>query len=337
MSVVRFPKRVPLSIVPTQIHHLPRLTRLLGGPEIFMKRDDLTGCAMTGNKVRKLEFLCAEAIRRGATTLMTCGGVQSNHARTTAVAAARLGMKSILFLRGQCPQTTQGNLLLDRLVGSEIRFITTEQYKQADQLMKEEASRLKSIGEIGYAIPEGGSNALGCWGYVNAAKEIQKQESKLDKPFDYIVVAVGSGGTFGGLVAGRKMLGLRAEIIGFNVCDTAADFQQRVAGELAIFQQRWNHPVSCNPSELNIVDGYVGEGYGRDYPEELDAIQLLATVEGIVLEPVYTGKAFHGLLDQIRKGRFKKTDRILFCHTGGIFGLLDGQQRFHFRDQNQSI
>ncbi|HNT37127.1 MAG TPA: pyridoxal-phosphate dependent enzyme, partial [bacterium] len=112
MSVVRFPKRVPLSIVPTQIHHLPRLTRLLGGPEIFMKRDDLTGCAMTGNKVRKLEFLCAEAIRRGATTLMTCGGVQSNHARTTAVAAARLGMKSILFLRGQCPQTTQGNLLL---------------------------------------------------------------------------------------------------------------------------------------------------------------------------------------------------------------------------------
>lgn len=324
-------------MAPTPIQYLPRLTSLLGGPEIFVKRDDLTGCAMTGNKVRKLEFLCAEAVRRHATVLMTCGGVQSNHARTTAVAAARLGMKSILYLRGRCPETHQGNLLIDKLVGSETRFVTTEQYKQATELMKDEAARLKGQGEIGYAIPEGGSNALGCWGYVNAAKEIQKQESKLDKPFDYIVVAVGSGGTFGGLVAGRKIFGLKAEILGFNVCDTAACFQQRVSRELAVFQERWNHPVACESSALNIIDGYVGEGYGRDYPEELDAIRLLATVEGIILEPVYTGKAFHGLLDQIRKGKFRKTDRILFCHTGGIFGLLDGQERFHFADSIQSI
>lgn len=331
MSII-WPSRINLARLPTPIDEISRLSDRLGGPQLFVKRDDLTDCPMSGNKIRKLEFLCAEAMGQNATTLLTCGGVQSNHVRTTAIAAARLGMKSVLFLRGEKPEQYTGNILLNKLVGAEIRYVSAEEYKKGPEMMRPVAEELASRGEKAYIIPEGGSNALGTWGYVNACQEISQQEEQLGLSFDYIVCAVGSGGTFGGLVAGKEMFGLNAEIIGFNVCDKAEYFKNRVAKELEQFQAEWGHKVAMDPSRMTIIDGYVGEGYSIPYPEEIETIELLAKTQGIIIEHTYTGKAFHGLVDLIRKGRFKKTDKILFCHTGGIFGILDGQKRFTFQD-----
>ena len=322
------PKRVQLARLPTPIYRLERMTEILGGPEIYIKRDDLTGIGLSGNKVRKLEYLLADAKARGADTLITCGGIQSNHARATAVAAVQNGMSAVLVLRGQHAEPYDGNVLLDRLVDAEIRLVTPEQYaRRIGEIMGEIAGELRDAGRRPYVIPEGGSNACGVWGYLRAAEEIRGQVEEMNLEVDAIITAVGSGGTYAGLSIGRKLVDLPARIVGFNVCDTAEHFQDLIGRLAAGTVEQYRLPVRLEADEIDLIDGYVGRGYALSRPEELTFIRTVARTEGIFLDPVYTGKAFFGLADQIRKGRFDKGERILFLHTGGIYGLFTPAKR----------
>jgi D-cysteine desulfhydrase len=325
---IPYPPRVPLARIPTPLEPLNRMSERLG-VDLYVKRDDLTGVELTGNKVRKLEFVLAEAIRQGADIVLTCGGAQSNHSRATAIAAARLGLRCLLILRTPdpyVPPPLEGNLLLDRLAGSEIVWITPEQYKRRDEIFTREADRLRRSGLKPYVIPEGASNALGAWGYIHATAELRQDLEKLPGGMGRqttIVHATGSGGTTAGLILGTRLLDLNARIVGINVCDDRDHFV-RVIGEIcedAI--SRYGLKVSFSrKSDIEIVDGYVGLGYAQSKPEELSLLLELASTEGLFLDPVYTGKAFFGMVQELRRNGKIFGDRIVFLHTGGIFGLL---------------
>lgn len=311
-----------------------RVSGRISESTFYIKRDDETGSDLSGNKVRKLEFLLAEALAQESDIVLTCGGVQSNHCRATAIAARRLGMDSLLFLRGEEPAERDGNLFLDSLIGAEVRFVTPEQYAERRTFMAEEAGQLSARGRRPYVIPEGGSNARGSLGYIAMLEELMAQRapgeppsSEHDFPWDHIVCAVGSGGTLAGLVLGAKVLGLDARIWGVNVCDDARYFQNRVleiAEELARSWRAWGMgaPPLVTREEIRVLDGYVGPGYAKPYPESLETIRWIARKEGLLLDPVYTGKAFHGMLEEARRGRFRPGERVLFVHTGGVFSLF---------------
>jgi D-cysteine desulfhydrase len=319
---ITLPERYPLAHVPTPIEKLERLSQIFEGPEIYIKRDDLTGIGKTGNKVRKLEFLVAEALREGCQMLITCGGIQSNHARATALAAAKVGIKSHLVLRDSTGAETDGNLFIDRLVGSEVTFITTQEFEQVDDIMHRLADDYARKGIKAYVIPEGGSTALGALGYVMAAEEISRQMKAMRLEFDHLISAVGSGGTLAGLLLGKSAYGIHAEVHGINVCDDAPTFQERTHNLIREAKRRFGFEITTQKKDISIIDGYVGKGYGLNRQEEIDLIKQVARTEGIILDPVYTCKAMYGLMDQIRQGRFKKKEKVLFWHTGGIFGLF---------------
>jgi len=324
-----FPPRECIAHLPTPISLLSRLSAEMNGPAIYIKRDDLTGCAMSGNKLRKLEFVAADALAKQADVLITCGGIQSNHARTTAVLAAQLGLKAHLVLRGQEGGDADGNLFLDKLVDADITTITREQYStQVNEIMGQIAADLRAKGRTPYVIPEGASNAIGVFGYLRAIEEIRSQEQQLGLTFDAIVCAVGSGGTYAGLLLGRNLFGLFAEIIGFNVCDDAAYFVKKIQAIVQDVIAQYGYPAPAQPSEIRIVDGYVGKGYALSRQEEIDLIKHVARLEGIILDPVYTAKAMFGLIDQIKRGQFHQARNVLFLHTGGIFGLFPKKSLF---------
>ena len=326
---LRLPPRVELANLPTRVQRLDRWSA--DGPELFVKRDDETGSDLSGNKVRKLEFLLAEAEREHADLILTCGGIQSNHCRATAIAARRRGMDSLLFLRGEDPADRDGNLFLDSLIGAEIRFITPEIYADRHRIMAEEAERQRLAGRRPYIIPEGGSNALGSLGYVAMLIELMEQAGEADRfPWDHIVCATGSGGTVAGLLLGTRLLGLETQIWGINVCDDARYFEDRVLEIAAQFEARWRSellpdtasaPPPLDRDSIRILDGYKGTAYARTYPEEVELIREVARRDGLLLDPVYTGKAFYGMIQEARKGRFGR-ERVLFVHTGGIFSLF---------------
>lgn len=319
---LQLPERYALAHTPTPIEKLARLSQLFGGPEIYIKRDDLTGIGKTGNKVRKLEFLIAEALREGAQLLITCGGVQSNHARATALTAAKVGLKSHLVLRDSAGSDIDGNLFIDRLVGAEVEFITPQQYEQVDDIMHRLAENYASKGLKAFVIPEGGSIALGALGYVHAIDEVCRQMEAQQVEFDHMISAVGSGGTMAGMLLGKSAYHLQAQIHGINVCDDAPYFQERISNIIREAKRKYGFDLNLPKKEINIIDGYIGKGYGLNRQEEIELIKLVAQTEGIILDPVYTAKAMFGLKDQIRKGRFTKSEKILFWHTGGIFGLF---------------
>jgi D-cysteine desulfhydrase len=307
------------------------LTRMSArlGVDLYVKRDDLTGVELTGNKVRKLEFVMADALQQKADIVLTCGGAQSNHSRATAVAAARLGLRSRLILRTPDPfnpPAPEGNLLLDRLAGSDILWITPEQYKRREEIFAREADRLHRAGSKPYVIPEGASNALGAWGYIYAAAELKQDLEKLPGGTGQrttVIHATGSGGTTAGLILGTRLLDLNARIVGINVCDDREYFV-KVIGEICgdcISRYRLNISFP-KESDIEIVDGYVGLGYAQSRPEELFLLMELASTEGIFLDPVYTGKAFFGMMQELRQNPKVFGNRIVFLHTGGIFGLL---------------
>ncbi len=324
----QFPKSLGLAQLPTPIQRLQRFSQNLEGPDIFLKRDDLTGTLLTGNKVRKLDFLLAEAQQKKCDVVITCGGNQSNHARTTAVAAAQLGMKCHLVLKNKANLPSDGNLLIDKLVGASTQYISAEEYKRVDEIMLEAADQLKSEGLIPYIIPEGGSNALGTIGYIKAAEEITLQLQRLKTRIHKIVVAVGSGGTYAGLLIGKYLFDLQAEIYGFNVCDDKNFFTNKIFELIKEIQIQQHLNVKIQKSDINIIDGYVGKGYALSSQAEIDMIKKVAAVEGIVLDPVYTGKAMLGLVDKIKTGVFKHGENILFIHTGGVFGLFPKKSLF---------
>ena len=323
-----FPEKVDVAQLPTPIQKLSRLSEQFGGPEIFVKRDDLTGIAVSGNKVRKLEFTAAYALQEGYDVLITCGGVQSNHSRATAAVAARLGLKSHLVLRGEAPDVPNGNLFLDLLLGAKLTYIPGADHQALLAGMEQVAAAYAKQGHKALIIPMGASNALGSLGYVAAIREMMQQFQEMEWTPDYIVTATGSGGTMAGLILGKKLFGLSSQIVGVNVCDDAEYFHQEIAKIMQEFCKRYDVDVQAELTDYQIIDGYVGEGYALSRPEEQHFIAQVARTEGIILDPVYTGKAMYGLSQEIAKGAFTKEEKVLFIHTGGIYGLFPGAAEF---------
>lgn len=302
-----------LSRLDTPLQWLERPSRRLG-LDIWVKRDDLTGLGLSGNKVRKLDYLLADALAQGADTVITCGGIQSNHCRATAVAARQLGLDPVLLLRGSPTDAPDGNLLLDHVLGAALHWTDPAGYARRDQDMAAIADQLRAQGRVPYVIPEGGSNHLGALGFVRAGRELAAQAMAQDLAFDSIVCAVGSGGT----LAGLAMAGLDSEVLGVAVCDDRAYFRDRVQQIAA------ESPLSGSPlsDRWDVVEGYQGRGYALSTPQELQTQIAFARETGLFLDPVYTGKAWGAIehlaaTDPERLGR-----RVLFWHTGGLFGTF---------------
>lgn len=324
-------KKLKLGNFPTKIERLEKLSTMLK-EHIFIKRDDQTGTEISGNKIRKLEYSINEAINNDCDTLITCGGIQSNHARATAAAGIKLGLKSILVLKSDDKPEVEGNYLLDRIMGADVRIISSEDYKNRRQeIMEEIVEELKEKGRKGYIIPEGASNGIGTFGYVNCFNEILEQEKELGITFDTIVATVGSGGTFAGLYLGNKITGSNKKIVGINITDTAEIFKDRVCSILEEAKTYIPHKdFEITKEDMCIIDGYVGDGYAISRAEELEFICDFAEAEGIILDPVYTGKAMRGLYSELKKGTFSDSNNILFIHTGGLFGLFSKKGQFGF-------
>lgn len=315
------PEKLQLASLPTPIEKLNRLSAELGTVSVYIKRDDHTGMEWSGNKIRKLEYTLKEALSQGCDTLITCGGNQSNHCRATAAAAARLGLESCLVLRGTTGLPSTGNLMLDRLFGAEIRFISPEDYAtRRGEIMETIRWEKEKQGKKAYIIPEGASNGIGSMGYYNAFLEIAAQEKEMNLQFDAIVVAVGSGGTYAGLLLGKALTGHSAELPGYLVGGSREYFEgetERIFGEFRAYTDK-----TASLPDTNFVDGYIGRGYGLNVPEEIEFIKYFARLEGIVLDNVYTGKAMYGLVTDIRKGKYTGMKNILFIHTGGLFEMF---------------
>jgi len=327
------PARIDLANTPTPLQKMARLSRQTG-VDIFFKRDDFTGSELSGNKVRKLEFLMADAVAKGADTVLTCGGAQSNHCRATAIAANRVGLASLLILRTPDPANPPamaGNILLDGLAGAEIVWITPEQYRQRDEIFNREAKRLRNRGRKPCSIPEGGSTALGAWGYVRAMSELVADLRQVDggdiRPTT-VICATGSGGTTAGLALGARLSGADIRVAGVNVCDDRDYFVRIIDGICREFSRTWPAPELNAIPPYEIIDGYVGRGYALSQPEELAAIRDLVRLEGVVLDPVYTGKAYFGMLAELNTNPQRFGKRIVFMHTGGLFGLFPIADQF---------
>jgi D-cysteine desulfhydrase len=324
---MKTPSRLRLAHTPTPLLEPRGLERWLGGARLFVKHDDMTGGATAGNKVRKLEYLLADAVARKATTVITCGGLQSNHARATAICARQLGLNSVLLLRTKDSDqplssfAPVGNLLLGRLVGADIRLISPEQYRTRNEVMAEVAREVTAQGGVPYVIPEGGSNALGSLGYVRAMKEIQRQlEVGLagGEPFDLVVHACGSGGTAAGVVVGAATYGVARAARAMAVCDNNEYFLNVVGPLVAELKTVFGFDQTL---PVVIDDSAKGPAYAVASPEQQERIVAVARASGLLLDPVYTGKAFLGLLDMAARGELA-SKRVLFLHTGGLPGLL---------------
>ncbi len=312
-------KRVPLGFFPTPLHELPRLSEKLGGPKLYVKRDDQTGLATGGNKTRKLEFLVADALDQRSDTLITAGAPQSNHARQTAAAAAKLGLRCVLVLRGQPSSSRQGNLLLDEILGAQVRWAAREAVVDA---MRTAADELSVKGYTPYLIPYGGSNPIGATGYVAAMEELMEQARQMNLRFDRIVFASSSGGTQAGLVVGAKATGYTGQLLGISVDEKREDLQAKVAALATETAAHLGQTTEFAPGDIDVNADYLGAGYGVVGGPEREAIRLAAETEGFLLDPVYTGRAFAGLIDLIRKGSIRRGETVLFWHTGGTSALF---------------
>ena len=307
--------RLRFAHLPTPVETLTRLSHDLGGPTILVKRDDQTGLALGGNKTRKLEFLLAAAQSHGARTLITAGAVQSNHCRQTAAAAARFGFDCILLLAGSPPPSASGNLLLDGLLGAEIVYARRE---ERDRRLKEVFDSAWADGRRPYLSPYGGSNATGAAAYAFALQELLEQGVRPD----WIVFASSSGGTQAGLVLGARLFGYEGRILGISVDEPAGELQKRVADLAAEAGDLLGEQVKFSPDEVLVNDSYRGAGYGIAGEAEQEAVRLFARCEGLLLDPVYTGRAAAGLIDLVRRGTFRPGEQVLFWHTGGTPALF---------------
>ena len=316
--------RVPLTRLPTPLEYAENLTKLLGGPNIFFKRDDCTALAFGGNKTRKLEFVMADAVNKHANVMITIGGLQSNWARQMASAARKLGMEVILVLEGSEPETYQGNLLLDHIMGCELRFQEISQEEEDKEIQGEcpitgkVAEEARKAGKIPYTAPLGAASPLGNLGYINAVIELQGQLNELRIKADHIVLATGTGGTQAGLELGVRLLDLKTRVIGLSIsrhtrekADEIAELCNKTMDFLGL------KDFQITPDEITVNYDYMGRGYGIPTDECIKAVRTLAQTEGIILCPVYTGKAMAGLIDLVKRNTFKKDDNIIFLHTGG--------------------
>lgn len=315
------PNRIQLAQIPTPIEPLQNLSAQYG-IDLQIKRDDLTGTELSGNKIRKLEFLLQEALDQNCDTVITCGAVTSNHARATAIAARRLGLDCHLILAGNTPSTPDGNLLLDLLVGAKVQYITRQEYSNnIETHLNALAGQLTSEKKKPYIIPTGGSNAMGLWGYISAIKEIKEQCETVNWKPDYIVSAVGSGGTYAGILLGNRMHECSANCLGVLVCGTITSFQQKMDEDIQECCERFQLNVSIAKDEMPMVQDYIAGGYAQTDAEQVQFLRHVAEQEAIILDPVYTNKAFFGMIKEIEKGSIPAGSKVLFIHTGGIFGL----------------
>ncbi len=318
-----FPRRLTLGQLPTPLHRLYRAENRWGkGHRLWIKRDDLTGCLLTGNKVRKLEFIAAHALDNEFDTLLTCGAVQSNHCRATALVGAQLGLAVHLVLAGQSEDRPKGNLLLNQLSGAKISYYEKSEYKKnLDSILLEWEEYYTKNESRALVIPTGGSDGLGIWGYIRAAQELSEDFKRENIEKAHVVCATGSGGTQAGLLIGSELFDCSSTVWGVNVSDDADYFVRKIISDVDDLKSRSSSFNHIHP-EPRIIDGYVGGGYGKANSIIYQLISELASLEGIILDPVYTGKAFHGMITEIAKGRFSGSTDIIFIHTGGIFGYL---------------
>ena len=325
MHLSRFP-RLHLAHLPTPLEPMPRISEHLGGPNLWIKRDDCTGLSSGGNKTRKLEFLMADAIERGADTIITQGATQSNHARQTSAASARLGLECHILLEDRTGYQDEayvynGNVLLDELHGASIsvRPDATDMNAEMEQL----AQQLRDDGKKPYVIPGGGSNEIGALGYVNAAFEMTYQANERSLKIDHLLHATGSAGTQAGLVVGMQAMNSGISVYGVGVRAPKAKQEENVYGLAQRTLDFMGLSQSLVPRDSVVANSdYVGDGYGLPTDSMVEAVKMLASFEGILLDPVYSGKGFAGLIDLVRQGHFKKGENVVFLHTGGSVSLF---------------
>ena len=303
--------RLNFAHLPTRIEELPRLTEYLNGPKILVKRDDQTGLAFGGNKTRKLEFLVAEALEQGAKMLITGGALQSNHCRQTAAAAARFGLDCTLVLNGELPDQSSANLLLDQIFGAEL--VTIKDRSLRDQTLQETYEKAVAEGRKPYLVTYGGSSPTGALGYAYAMKEFLQQNVHAD----WIVFGTSSGGTHAGLVLGQRVFGYKGKVLGISIDEPEEWLKSRVSALASDASERIGERIEFTRDEILANEEYCPAGYGMLTDAEREAVRLFAKYEGLLLDPVYTGRAAAGMIDLIRKGFFKKEETILFWHTGG--------------------
>jgi len=326
--MIELPPRLDLAQIPTPLQLLARLSKELG-VNVWVKRDDLTGSVLSGNKVRKLEFSLAQALREGCDHIVTCGGLQSNHCRATALLGAQLGISVTLVLRGYAEEVADGNFLLDRLSGATIKTFAPRNYtKNLATILKSEAAAVSAQGGKAFVIPTGASDGVGIWGYVAAANEMQEDFNRHRILPSHVVVATGSGGTQAGLSLGAHLLGWETHILGMAVCDDEDYFLRKVRQDIDECAQRYNLAVNSADVSVSVNDRYIGPGYAQADDEVFAMIAQLAKTEGVILDPVYTGKAFYGLVSEIKSGRLRDARDVVFVHTGGVFGNFPFKERF---------
>ena len=292
------------------------LDGLLPGIRIHVKRDDMTGLLTSGNKIRKLEFLLADALAKGSDVVITCGPVQSNHVRSTIAACTTIGLKPVGILRGEEKKIPDGNYLIDALLGGDYRFITAEEYQEVDAIMESAALDYRAKGCRPYIIPEGGSNGVGALGYAEVMRELA--EYIIEHKVDAIFAAVGSGGTYSGLLVGKHIQGLEIPVFGILVAHDIPTFQMRITKIIREMEQVLERKFFISLDELMLHDEYLGPGYAQIYPEVVETIKKVAKF-GILLDPVYTAKTFYGMLLELKDLPYKNP---LFIHTGGIYSLF---------------
>lgn len=303
--------RLHFAHLPTAVEELPRLSEALDGPRILIKRDDQTGLAFGGNKTRKLEFLIAEALDQGARTLISGGAMQSNHCRQTAAAAARFGLECILVLTGELPERSSANLLLDELFGAKI--VAVPDRKDRDRILQETFDNAAAEGKNPYLVPYGGSSPTGAVGYAFAMEELMKQNVNAD----WILFGTSSGGTHAGLVLGQRVFGFTGNVLGISIDESEEWLKTHVSKLASDASEKMGKRIEFPPTDVLANANYCGAGYGVLTDAEREAVQLFAKYEGLLLDPVYTGRAAAGMIDLIRRGFFRKDETVLFWHTGG--------------------
>ena len=315
--------RLHFAHLPTPIEELPRLSKALGGPRLLVKRDDQTGLAFGGNKTRKLEFLVAEAQEQGAKMMISAGAIQSNHCRQTAAAAARFGFECTLVLTGELPRQPSANLLLDQLFGA--RIVNVKDREDRDRILQETFDLAASEGKKPYLVPYGGSSPTGALGYAFAVEELMKQIAgfrsfqnfgSLDR-VDWIIFGTSSGGTHAGLVLGQRVFGCQGKALGISIDEPVEWLQKNVSALASSASEKLGERIEFAPADVSANADYCAAGYGVLTGAEREAVRLFARHEGLLLDPVYTGRAAAGMIDLVRKGFFKKDETVLFWHTGG--------------------
>ncbi len=314
--------RLRLAYLPTPLQDAPRFSEALGGPRILIKRDDLTGFGMGGNKARKLEYLLAEAVAEQADTVVTVGGPQSNHCRMTAAAARKLGMQPVLILSGEPTPHAIGNQLIDRILGAEIVFTGDKDRASVDRVLEDKCPDLRRRGRRPYAIPRGGSTALGDLGYVGCALEMEQQFFDQGVQPTHIFCATGSCGTHSGLLAGAVALRANYQICGVSVSRPLEQCFERIHRLVSETLELLDVEATLQPEQVIVYGDYIGPGYAILTPACLEAMHLLAQTEGLITDPVYTGKALAGLIDRIRRGELTAEHTVVFMHTGGKPGVF---------------